>query len=195
MTEAPFIRPRHTEAPRHRENLRISVPQCLGVYVFSAVIACATTILPVDFSQMVAESELIVVGRVTAIRSQETAGRRTIESFVTVDVTDALKGQPGRAVVFRVPGGQVGRYRRVMVGAPEFDEGDEVVLFLNGNGPVVPMPYGLSQGVYRIQRGASGAVVTPLVTDGATRVVRGDPARRPLTVDAFAREVRAQVAR
>jgi hypothetical protein len=42
---------------------------------------------------------------------------------------------------FRVPGGQVGRYRRVLIGAPEFSEGEEVVLFLKGRAPGVPFPF------------------------------------------------------
>jgi hypothetical protein len=89
----------------------------------------------------------------------------------------------------------MGRYRRVTVGAPQFAEGDEVVLFLSGRAPALPMPFGLSQGVYRVTRDTRQALVTPLVTEGAARVVRGDPARRPLTIDAFARQVRALVER
>ncbi|MNC86826.1 hypothetical protein D3C83_25090 [compost metagenome] len=94
-------------------------------------------------------------------------------------------------MVFRVPGGQIGRYRRVMVGAPEFRAGDEVVMFLDGRPPVVPTPFGLSQGVYRVRRSGGSAVVTPAPVLGGGRIVRGDPARRPLSVDAFARQVRA----
>jgi hypothetical protein len=81
-----------------------------------------------------------------------------------------------------------------MVGAPEFAAGDEVVLFLKARAPAMPMPYGLSQGVYRVTRDTAGrATVAPLVTGAAGRVVRGDPARRALDVDAFAARVRAAV--
>jgi hypothetical protein len=37
--------------------------------------------------------------------------------------------------------------------------------------------------------------VSPLVPDGAGRVVRGDPARRPIALDAFAREIRTRLER
>jgi hypothetical protein len=159
--------------------------------------AAAMVIVPVDFSEMVASSELVVHGRVVGVRSQITGDRRTIETVVTVSVIDALKGEPGTTVYFRVPGGQVGRYRRVMIGAPQFAEGEEVVLFLRGRPPVVPMPFGLSQGVYRVARGSDGrSMVTPLmIPEAPGRSVRGDPARRPLEMSVFARDVRALVGR
>ena len=109
-------------------------------------------VVPAEFSQMVTASELVVHGRVVGIRPQLVGARRTIETVVTVAVVDAIKGQPGQTVYFRVPGGQVGRYRRFLVGAPEFASGDEVVLFLKGRPPGVPFPFGLSQGVYRVVR-------------------------------------------
>ena len=178
--------------------LRASLsPRFVAVIVLALLVAdtphaSATTIVPASFSEMASESQLIVHGRVVDVRGVMTAGRRTIESVVTLEVVDMLKGTPARAVSFRVPNGQVGRYRRVMVGAPEFAAGDEVVLFLKGRAPGMPMPYGLSQGVYRVSRGGDGrATVAPFVGDAAGRVVRGDPARRPLPVEAFARQVRA----
>ena len=122
----------------------------------------------------------------------ETAGRRTIESLVTVQVVESIKGAPGTTAYFKLPGGQVGRYRRVMVGVPQFSRGDEVVLFLKGSAPAVPMPFGLTQGVYRVTRGATGqATVMPTVNVGTTRVVRGDPSRRPLDLAAFTNLVRS----
>src|SRR5262245_44442758 len=108
----------------------------------------ATTLAPADFEQMVASSQTIVRGRVERVQAVLGGSRRTIETVVTLAVLDELKGDTGGAVVFRVPGGQIGQYRRVMIGAPELVEGDEVVVFLKGRAPVVPMPFGLNQGVY-----------------------------------------------
>jgi hypothetical protein len=155
--------------------------------------ASAMVVIPAEFSEMVAGSDLVVHGRVVAIRPQSTGDRRTIESVITVAVVDALKGQPGETVYFRVPGGQIGPYRRVMVGAPEFVAGEEVVLFLKGRAPGVPFPFGLTQGVYRVVRGATGQTVVtpPTVASVPGRVVRGDPSRRPIELAEFARNVRA----
>ena len=121
--------------------------------------AFATVLVPADLATIVSEAGIIVHGRVVDVRSALTGPRRTIESFITVEVIESLKGDPGATVTFRVPNGQVGRYRRILVGAPEFVEGEEVVLFLQGRAPAMPTPVGLSQGVYRVRRaGAAQAM-------------------------------------
>lgn len=150
----------------------------------------ATVVIPASFAEMVDASELVVHGRVRTVRGQSTDGRRSIESLVTVDVTSTIKGEPAATVTFRVPGGEVGRYRVVMVGAPVFEEGDEVVVFLDGRPPAMPMPFGLHQGVYRVSRQDGTPRVGPLVPADAGRVVRGDPARRPMPLNEFAAAIR-----
>ncbi len=160
--------------------------------------ARATVVLPADFATVVNGADIIVSGRIVDVRSQLTSGR-TIESFVTVAVVDSAKGEPGRTVTFRVPNGTVGRYRRVTIGAPEFVEGDRVVLFLRARAPRMPILFGLSQGVYRVSATAGRDMVlpAPVMARGveAARVVRGDPAREPLPLDEFLRQVRLIVGR
>jgi hypothetical protein len=158
----------------------------------------ATVEVPVEFGEMVQGSQLVVYGRVVDVRSQQTDDRRSIETIVTVAVAQALKGQPGETVAFRLPGGEVGRYRRVIIGAPRFTSGDDVIVFLRGAAPALPTVFGLNQGLYRVARTSDGrAVVAPAIlaapATGSERVVRGDPARQPLPLDAFAREVRARL--
>jgi hypothetical protein len=169
------------------------------VMLFSHV-ASGTVLLPSDFATIVTGSPIIVHGRVSEVRSFTSGPRRTIESVVTLSVIDTLKGTPSRTVLFRVPNGQVGRYRRVVVGAPEFEAGDEVVVFLQARAPSIPTLFGLSQGVYRVVRDANAqAIVTPppVMARGvdAERVVRGDPARQPIPMAAFTREVRSVMER
>jgi hypothetical protein len=155
----------------------------------------ATVLLPADFTDVVTGSQLIVHGRVTDVRAMLVGPRRTIESLVTLDVIESLRGNPGATVTFSVPNGQVGRYRRVLVGAPELEPGDEIVVFLQARPPAIPSIFGLSQGLYRVVRDARArALVTPPPVMargvGAERLVRGDPARQLLPIDAFAGEVR-----
>lgn len=154
----------------------------------------ATTVVPADFAQMAKESELIVHGTVVRVEAQLAGSSRAIESLITVQVSDTLKGTTAEQTVFRVPGGKLGRYRSVMVGAPVFAAGDEVILFLKGRAPAIAMPYGLSQGVYRVARTGGSAVVTPVVVTGVGRVTRGDPTRKPLDPAAFARHVQSALA-
>src|SRR5215217_689914 len=83
----------------------------------------ATVLLPDEFGEVVSGSQIIVYGRVDDVRPEWSDNRRRIETIVTVGAASYLKGGPGETVTFRVPGGQIGRYKNVMVGAPEFRQG------------------------------------------------------------------------
>jgi hypothetical protein len=162
----------------------------------------ATVILPIEFRELVTTAPVIVHGQVVAVKSDWVDGRRSIETFVTVAVADYLKGNLGESVIFRVPGGQIGRFRTVFVGAPEFQEGDEVVLFLKHAGPAFPYVIGLSQGAFRViadPHTGRRMVTTPVVMgkgdDQPERIVRGDVTRRPMTIDAFRAAVRQVLAK
>ena len=176
----------------------------LGVTVAAWAIlagwADAMVYVPMTFKALVTEARVIVVGRVAGTDAQWTDGRRSIETLVTIDVEQYLKGDMGRSVTIRVPGGQVGPYLSLMPGAPRFAPGDQVVLFLAGDGPTIPHVLALGQGVFRVVTdAASGArtVIPELLTAasaGAVAVVRGDPARRPAPLDRFSADVRALAA-
>ena len=158
----------------------------------SAVPLRATTLLPADFPQMVAESQLIVHARVLGVEGELVGARRTIESRVTIQVLTSIKGESASELVFRVPGGRVGRYRRIFVGAPTFAAGDEILLFMKGRAPALSAPYGLSQGVYRVSRTRGYAVVMPVPPlPRVAGTLRGDPVRAPISLDEFTRQVRA----
>jgi hypothetical protein len=164
--------------------------------------AGATVIVAADLRELVAGSSWIVHGRVVDIHAEWREDQRRIDSFVTVEVEEAFKGNVGRRVTFVVPGGQVGIYRSITVGAPAFARGDEVVLFLNARNAPVPYVLGLSQGVFRVAPGPDGGrLVTPpaMLAHGPagtapTRIVRGDPARTPLPLGVFGDRIRALLA-
>jgi hypothetical protein len=151
----------------------------------------ATVLLPIEFRELVTVATTIVHGRVAEVRAEWVDGRRSIETFLTIDADEYFKGGPGETVIVRVPGGQMGRYRTVLVGAPEFQRGDEVVLFLRGNPARGAVIVGLSQGAFRVAPDRAGrrVVTTPVLmgkpVDQREPIVRGDAARRPLPVDAF----------
>jgi hypothetical protein len=155
----------------------------------------ATTIVPADLGELSRDAVAIVHGRVADVRSQWTEDRGTVETIVTLEVEDYLKGSFGAVVRFRVPGGELGRYRTIVVGAPDFAVDQHVVVFLGAHGPTVPHIVGFNQGVFRVTRAAddSGWVVSPPPSAaGATavRVVRGDPGRRPVPLADFEQQVR-----
>jgi hypothetical protein len=154
----------------------------------------ATVIVPADLGELAHDAIAIVRGRVAAVDSRYTEDRGSIETIVTLDVESYLKGGLGTVVRFRVPGGELGRYRSIVVGAPEFAVDERVVVFLGARGPSVPHLVGFNQGVYRVVRADdSGWVVTPPVivsAGGATPIGRGDARRRPLPLAQFEQHVR-----
>lgn len=160
----------------------------------------ATVLVPAEFREIVGGSQIIVYGRVSDLRAEWVDDRRHVETIVTLDAATYLKGGPGERVTFRVPGGTIGRYRTLMVGAPAFQTGDEVVLFLKANGPSVAHVFGLSQGVFRVRRDSRTGrrlVVPPaLMADRDTpqKVTRGATDRRPVPLDTFHAQVRAVLA-
>lgn len=157
----------------------------------------ATVLLPAEFREIVHGSQVIVHGTVVDVRSTWTGDRLRIETVVTLEAASYLKGGPGERVTFRVPGGTIGRYRALLVGAPEFRAGDEVVLFLRADGPAVAHVFGLNQGVFRIRRelrSGRRVVVPPALlaaADAPQPVARGSAARQPVPLDAFRAQVRA----
>jgi hypothetical protein len=156
----------------------------------------ATVLVPAEFGEIVAGSQIIVYGRVTSVRAEWSDDRRRIDTIVTMMAGSYLKGGPGSTVTVRVPGGQIGRYRNVMIGAPQLQPGEEAVLFLNASGPSIAHIFGLSQGLYRVKvdgRTGQRTVIPPVLVangDAAQSVVRGDAKRRQLSLDEFATTVR-----
>jgi hypothetical protein len=176
----------------------------LGFAVFIGLSAAlhATVIVPIEFRELVAAAPVIVHGQVVDVRAGWVDGRRSVETFVTVAAADYLKGNLGDSITVRVPGGQIGRYRTVFVGAPEFRDGDEVVLFLKHAGPSYLYIVGLNQGAFRVvadTRTGRRMVTTPIVMgkggDEPEPIVRGDVTRKPLSIDAFRGAVRQVMAK
>lgn len=113
----------------------------------------ATVLISAELPELVAEARTIVQGRVVAAEPRAASNGRSIETVVVLEADDYLKGDLGRRISIRVPGGQVGFRRAVVVGAPTFRPGDHVVLFLGGAGPALPWIVGLNQGVFRVRPG------------------------------------------
>ena len=163
-------------------------------------VAGATVIVPAEFREVVQGSELIAVTRIVDVQPVWADGRRRIDSVVTAEVVTWLKGGSAGTIAFQVPGGELGRYRSVMVGAPVFRAGDEAVLFLKTVGAPRPYVFGLNQGVYRVRTDphtGERVVVPPALLgsgDSPEIVRRGAAGRLPLPLDAFGAQVRAVLA-
>jgi hypothetical protein len=160
----------------------------------------ATVLLPAEFREIVNGSEVIAFGRVVDTTAEESDGRTRVETLVTLRVDAYLKGGRGDTLVFKVPGGQVGRYRTIMVGAPAFTPGDEAVVFLTVRGADRPSVFGLNQGVFRVRVDAQTKrrlVVPPALlarTASPETVVRGSVSRRSVPLETFGAQVQAVMA-
>jgi hypothetical protein len=155
----------------------------------------ATTIVPADLGELSRDAVAIARGRVADVRSQWTDDRGTVETIVTLEVESYLKGALGATLRFRVPGGELGRLRTVVVGAPQFVADERVVVFLGARGPMVPYIVGFNQGIFRVIRSGNGLdwLVEPppnVASAAAVSIVRGDPARRALPLADFEQRVR-----
>jgi hypothetical protein len=154
----------------------------------------AITVVPMTFAELVEASAAIVYGRVADVRGQWTGDRRGIDSVLTLDAIDYLKGDLSERVNVRLPGGRAGGIVNLVPGAPVLAPGDLVVLFLTTSGPTIPTPTGVTQGVYRVTIDAAtrAPVVRPplLHTAGDGRIVRGAAANRPVALAEFSARVR-----
>lgn len=163
--------------------------------MFAALVAPAgaVTVAPLSFDELVNDSTTVVYGRVSDVHGQWSDDRRRIDSLVTIEVVDRYKGSPAATLTFTVPGGQVGRYRNLVPGAPSFARGDLAVLFLTSRGPRLPVTTGFTQGIYRVTLDARGAalVLPPAVETTDRRIVRGDVMRKPVPLASFEAAVRA----
>jgi hypothetical protein len=167
----------------------------------AAVVSCllagsasAITLVPMTFEQLVDASAAVVYGRVASVHGQWTADRRGIDSIASIDAIEYLKGNLSERVSVRLPGGRVGGMVNLIPGAPVLAEGELIVLFLTTRGPALPMPTGLTQGVFRVTIDA--ATRTPVVrspaphTAGEGRIVRGAAAGQPVALAEFGARVR-----
>jgi hypothetical protein len=156
-----------------------------------AATLAATVTIPIEFRNVVSLSTIIARGHVTDVRGIVLHDGK-IETVATVAVDNALKGQPEAFVSVRLPGGEVGRTKMVMIGAPTVKVGEHAVFFLKPGPDNVLRPVGLMAGVYPIQPDSrSGrAVIAPPVVAGQTSmgrgaVTRGDTRRKPMSILEF----------
>ena len=159
----------------------------------------AVIVIPITFEQLVDEAVAVVFARVSDVRGQWTLDRQSIDSIITLEALQYVKGDLGPTVAMRLPGGETGGRIQVIPGAPVLREGELVVLFLKARGPALLTTLGLGQGIFRVTRDArTGAMLVtppPLKESQVGRVIRGAAERRALSVDAFFATVRETGAR
>ena len=98
------------------------------------------------------ESSLVVRGRVTAVRSFWNATKTKVFTETTIAIDETYKGRSAGTVAIRQLGGVVGNVRVNVDGAPSWDDGEEVLLFLEPFDGESFQVAGFCQGKYTIER-------------------------------------------
>jgi len=147
----------------------------------ACVVACAalppraqaTTLLKLTVEKMSAEAAAVVVGEVTAQRSEWNAAQTAIYTYTTVAVGQCVAGAcaAGTKVIVKHRGGTVGDRTLYIAGTPAFAVGQKVLLFLRddpeGEQGVVSV-YGMCQGMFVLgaQKGAAPPTAVQALGDG-----------------------------
>lgn len=192
--------------------LRMSLIHLRRVFLFvaTATVVSATTVVAPTFPELVAEADCIVRGTVTAVevRAVSTPGGSVIRTFVTIAVEECVKGSAPQELTLTLAGGRLGQKGALVAGMPEFKIGDREILFVQGNGRLFCPLVGFYHGRYRVLTDtATGRDHvarnnrTPLTATTEVGLPMLDPARLPalsrpvaaaLTPAAFLAQVRAQ---
>ena len=125
----------------------------LALTAISLTCATATTVIPPTFEQLVRQAELIFQGSVTDVRSvwEGEGAQRHIETYVTFQVGDAIKGSSVGTYTIQMLGGTVGDDTLVITDAPKFQVGDHDILFVEHNGQQFVPLVGIMYGRFRVQ--------------------------------------------
>src|SRR4051812_5736354 len=135
--------------------------------------AMATTVIPPTFNELVDQAQLIFQSSVTDVRC-EWAGegaQRRIESVVTFQIEDPIKGTPGASYSLRMLGGTIGEESMGVAEAPIFKKGDRDILFVENNGTQFIPLVGIMYGRYRVESDIIGG--KEIVTNEAGGPVAG----------------------
>ena len=146
----------------------------LLIAVFATTCAFATTYAELTLDELTTRAETAFYGAVSEVNVEERDGDPY--TLVTFDVTRGLTGEPGETLELAFLGGDLPDGTSLVVtGMPQFDLGDEVILFAYDTPYYSPI-VGFSQGLWRLSeegfRDETGRVLSlneagELVRDGA----------------------------
>lgn len=123
----------------------------------TASVALATTVVQLDFEQLVKVSDLVVVGEVLSVEGVEDGGR--VYTHVQVKVDETLKGAAREKLEIIHVGGRTDHLVTRVAGMPSFTVGERALLLLEQ-----PKGYshfvvtGLTQGKFRLSKHDDGSI-------------------------------------
>src|SRR5438132_12711820 len=114
----------------------------------------ATIVVPPTFDQLVQQAEVIFQGTVTNVRSvwEGEGAQRHIDTYVTFQVQESVKGNAGASYTIRMLGGRVGDETMEVTDTPKFNGGDRDILFVEHNNEQFVPLVGITHGRFHVQR-------------------------------------------
>ncbi len=129
----------------------------LVFFVMYPFVSSASFVVAKTVEDMSQESTEIVQGLVESQEFKNEKGRFLTLTHIRVERGWKGRVEAGGVVTVVTPGGTSGKYSQHVPGAPRFQKGSTVLLFLWAAKQSEPYRvYGLSQGVFRIQEEAAG---------------------------------------
>ncbi len=162
--------------------IRSALRTLLTMAVLFGGTASATTLLRTDVAELSFASDAVVHGTVRRVESRWSGDRRRIVTDVEIEVSEALKGQPGSRVVVTQPGGRVGDIGQTVHGLASFTPGEEVVVFLEQRGKDAFRVASMAQGKFQVKREGKTVLAVPEPTGDSLLL---DPATRQPTTSAM----------
>jgi hypothetical protein len=156
-----------------KPRLRVLSFACAAV-LGATTVASATTMIPLTIEQLTERASAVVRGHTVATHSAwDGHGRIVTHATVQVEQSYAGGATPGASLDVATYGGTVDGTSMLVIGAPSFSVGEEVVLFLAPQGALGNGIAELGQGKFEVQRDAAGqALLTRRALEGVD-FVRG----------------------
>jgi len=185
-----------------KKRFPVMVAAALLVHVTTA---SPVSVLPISEEELARRAEIIAVGEVEDVVSSFDEGHKTIYTFVKLRVTELIKGETDDGyVILRQMGGTVGKETVLVPGAPEYEIGDEVLVFA---GPLGDTGFygvlGIFYGKYDIE--LDPATGKKYVEGPSFETVHTDPVTfeqlpsrerpRPVLLEDFLAEIRSYIGR
>lgn len=163
----------------------------LSIFIFLMIgfleSAHATTVRQLSFTDLINKAEVIVAGQVIDSKTYRTSDGKLILTSYTVQVGETIKGKTPAAVTVTTIGGKLGNTALHVSGMPQFQTGENAVLFLERSGAYMTV-VGLNQGKFRVSNGEVSNTVSGLsFPDGNT----AQPIKMPL--DEFKRQIKLHI--
>ncbi|MEY2542668.1 MAG: hypothetical protein QOE81_129 [Verrucomicrobiota bacterium] len=132
----------------------------------------ATSVIAPTFEQLVQQAELIFQGTVTDVRSvwEGEGALRHIDTYVTFQIDENVKGQATSSYTIRMLGGTVGNETMEVTDSPKFKVGDREILFVEHNNEQFVPLVGIDHGHFRVQREEQTG--RDIVTNGEDEAIR-----------------------